>query len=297
MAGYFLAAWLWLCLLVFVGGCLLRVLKYSRTPVHLRWDLYPVAHDPGRKHGGSYLEKKEWWMQKREKSHLAELLAMAAEILLLKGVWENNRRLWWASLPFHWGLYLLVLTTAGLMAAMAGLRSQVLGAALSVTGILGGTMICLGALALVVMRSADRKLRPYTTPFDRANLFILVLFGGLTAAVAASSPGMDAVQDGLGPILGFGARKVPLMWALQMSLGALFLLYLPLTRMVHLFAKYFTYHQVRWDDQPLEESARMARRVQEALAFGVDWSAAHVRTGTTWAEVATTMPGEKEGEE
>jgi hypothetical protein len=61
---------------------------------------------------------------------------------------------------------------------------------------------------------------------------------------------------------------------------------------VHFFSKYFTYHQVRWDDRPVEAGSALEKRLQEALTFGVDWSASHVRTGKTWAEVATTLPAE-----
>jgi len=296
MVGYLLAGWVWLCLVAFAGGCLLRAFKYATAPVHLRWDLYPVAHEPGRDHGGSYLEQLEWWTKKREKDHLAEILAMAAEILLLKGVWENNRRLWWASFPFHWGLYLLVGTTIGLMAVMAGLGSHLVTATLTAGGVIGGVLTCLGALALLVMRSTDQKLRLYTTPLDRANLLVLVLFGGLTVAVAAGFPGMNDVPAGLVSLLSFGGATTPAVWALQIMVGALFLFYLPLTRMVHFFAKYFTYHQVRWDDQPIEENPKMASRLQAALAFGVDWSADHVGAGRTWGEVATTIPGSEKGE-
>ena len=34
----------------------------------------------------------------------------------------------------------------------------------------------------------------------------------------------------------------------------------------------------------------MDRRLAAALNYGVSWSAEHVRTGKTWAEVATTLP-------
>ena len=274
----------------------MRAFKYATAPVHLRWDLYPVAHEPGRDHGGSYFEQLEWWTKKREKDHLAEIFAMAAEILLLKGVWENNRRLWWASFPFHWGLYLLVGTTLGLMAVMVGLGGSLVTVGLSVAGVTGGALTCLGALALLVMRSTDQKLRLYTTPVDRANLLVLVLFGGLTVAVAVGLPGMNDVPAGLVSLLGFGGATISAVWALQIAVGALFLFYLPLTRMVHFFAKYFTYHQVRWDDQPIEENPKMASRIQAALAFGVDWSADHVGAEKTWGEVATTIPGSEKGE-
>ena len=297
MVASLLAVWVWLCLVVFTVGCVFRAVKYATAPVHLRWDLYPVAHEPGRDHGGSYLEEKDWWTKKREKDHLAEVFAMAEEILLLKGVWENNRRLWWASFPFHWGLYSLVLTTLGLMAAMVGLRGSAMTGALSITGMLGGGLVCLGAVSLVIMRSTDQKLRPYTTPLDRANLMVLAIFGGLTVAVVAGLPGMETVQKELVSLLGLRGGTISAVWGLQMAVGALFLLYLPLTSMVHFFAKYFTYHQVRWDDQPIAENPQMARRIQGALGYGVDWSAAHIRTGATWTELATTMPGENEGEE
>jgi len=76
----------------------------------------------------------------------------------------------------------------------------------------------------------------------------------------------------------------------QMAVASLFLLYMPTTRMVHFFSKYFTYHAVRWDDRPRERGSALDHRLRRALEFGVDWSAEHVRTGKTWVEVATNVP-------
>ncbi len=295
MTSTVLAGWVWLCVAMFVLGCLWRAWRYSSTPVHLRWDLYPVAHEPRRDHGGSYLEEREWWTKPRRKDMMGEVFAMAAEIMLLEGVRENNRRLWWGSFPFHWGLYLLVVTTFGLAVEAVGLGFGYLVPVLTVTGAIGGVLTALGALVLLVMRSTEAKLRPYTTTADRANLVVLAAFGGLSVLVAVWAPGMRAVVGQLRTVLTFQASAIDPLWAAQMAVGSLFLLYLPATRMVHFFAKYFTYHKVRWDDQPLAENAKMATRVHAALNFGVDWSADHVRTGKTWAEVATTLPESEEG--
>ncbi len=295
MASSVLAGWVWLCVTLFVLGCVWRAWRYATTPVHLRWDLYPVAHEPRRDHGGSYLEEREWWTKPRRKDMLGEVFAMAAEIVLLEGVRENNRRLWWGSLPFHWGLYLLVVTTFGLAVEAVGLGFGYLIPLLKMTGAIGGLLTALGALVLVVMRSTDAKLRPYTTPVDRANLLVLAAFGGLSVLVAVWEPGMTGVAKGLRAVLTFQASAIDPLWAAQMAVGSLFLLYLPATRMVHFFAKYFTYHKVRWDDQPLSENSKLAARVHAALNFGVDWSADHVKTGKTWAEVATTLPESEEG--
>jgi nitrate reductase gamma subunit len=67
--------------------------------------------------------------------------------------------------------------------------------------------------------------------------------------------------------------------------------------MVHFFSKYFTYHDVRWDDRPRVVGSGMDRRLAAALDFGVSWSAPHVGKGSTWAEVTAGLPPdiEKEG--
>jgi nitrate reductase gamma subunit len=288
--------WIWLAAALFIVGCAWRGLKYLRAPVHLRWELYPVAHEPGD-HGGSYLEKKDWWTKPRAKSHFGEVAFMAEEIFLLKGVWVNNRKLWWGSLPFHWGLYLLSAATVGLVIAGLGLSSGWWLGLLALAGGIGGVLTAVGALVLLILRTTEARLRPYTTPLDRLNLALLVVLGALSAAVALVPGGMAQAASAVGRILRLQTPEVSLVLGLQMTVAALFIFYLPFTRMVHFFSKYFTYHQVRWDDRPVEPGSTLEKRLQEALTFGVDWSAEHVRTGKTWAEVATTLPAEAKEDE
>ena len=282
--------WIVVSCVLFVVACAWRALKYARAPVHLRWDLYPVAHEPGRAHGGSHLEEKDWWTKPQVKEHLGEASVMAQEILLLKGVWENNRAVWWGSMPFHWGLYLLVVVTAGLVVAGLGFSPGWLMGLLTLLGAVGGVLTALGALILLVLRSTQKRLRPYTSPADKLNLALLIVVGALSAAVALVPPGMAAAAAAVGSILRLQAPSASTLLGLQMALAALFLLYLPFNRMVHFFSKYFTYHDVRWDDRPVLPGSAMERKLKAALNFGVDWSAEHVKTGKTWAEVATTLP-------
>jgi nitrate reductase gamma subunit len=286
--------WVWLAAGLFIVGCAWRALRYLRAPDHLRWDLYPVAHEPRRDHGGSYLEEKDWWTKPREKSHWGEASFMIEEILLLKGVRVNNRKMWWGSLPFHWGLYVLVLTSFGLLIAGLGFSSPLWLDLVALSGGLGGAMTAVGALILLILRFRDPRLRPYTTPLDRLNLALLVVLGALSAAVAIVPGGMAQAAAAIGQLLRLRAPEVSLLLGLQMALAALFIFYLPFTRMVHFFSKYFTYHQVRWDDRPVQPGSALEKRLRSALDFGVDWSADHIRTGATWAEVATTLPEEPE---
>jgi nitrate reductase gamma subunit len=282
--------WVWLAAGLFVVACAWRALKYFRAPMHLRWDLYPVAHEPRRDHGGSYFEEKDWWTKPRAKSLSGEVWFMVEEIFFLKGVRENNLKLWWGSLPFHWGLYILVGVSFGLLVAGLGVSYKPLLVVLVWAGAAGGVMTAVGAFYLLYLRWTDPKLRPYTTPLDKLNLVLLVVLGALCFAVAVVPGGMAGAVRAVGNLLRFRSPEVSALLGAQMAVAALFIFYLPFTRMVHFFSKYFTYHEVRWDDRPMEKGDALERRMMEALNFGVDWSAAHVKTGKTWAEVATTLP-------
>jgi hypothetical protein len=59
--------------------------------------------------------------------------------------------------------------------------------------------------------------------------------------------------------------------------------------MMHPVAKYFTYHQVRWDDRPMESGSSMEREVQSLLQQPVTWAAPHVGADGTksWVDIAS----------
>ena len=127
-----------------------------------------------------------------------------------------------------------------------------------------------------------------------SKLAVLVILGALSATVAATPAGVEAIAAAVGQIVRLHPPRVSFLLGLQMAMAALFLFYLPFTRMVHFFAKYFTYHQVRWDDREVAPGSALEKRLRAALDFGVTWSAEHVQTGKTWLEVATTLPEETE---
>ena len=107
----FLYLFTYFSIIVFIVLVASKIIKYANAPVHVRWELYPVAHEPKKnKYGGSYYEDAEWWKHTVHKSHFAELWAMLEEIIFLKGVYVHNRKLWYFSFPFHLGLYLITTT-------------------------------------------------------------------------------------------------------------------------------------------------------------------------------------------
>jgi hypothetical protein len=71
---------------------------------------------------------------------------------------------------------------------------------------------------------------------------------------------------------------------INIVISSLFLAYMPLTRMVHYVAKYFTYHKVRWDDEPNKPGGGLEKKLQVLLNQPAGWSAPHIQAGQSWIE-------------
>ncbi len=291
-------------LAVFAVVFVIRTVSIARLPVHLRWELAPVPHEKGKsRYGGSYFEEYEWWTKPREKSHVSEMVYMFKEIVFLKGVWEHNRRLWWWSFPFHFGLYLLIVAAPVLALRMAlgvgggasGIDAQ-LGATVSVLAGAGFGLGAVGALGLLANRLFDVRLKPFTTPVSLFNLVLLLavfVSGGVAMAAAWEFPaGASAAVTAL--LTADTSPMLPGTLVVHLLCTLLFLAYLPFGQMMHFVAKYFTYHQVRWDDNPLAVGGRVEKEVLELLEQTVTWSGPHLKADgkKNWVDIATDGEGQ-----
>jgi nitrate reductase gamma subunit len=296
----------WGAIAVFLAASVARAVKYARQPIHLRWELYPVPHERADrlKHGGSYFEASEWWTSSREFNWAGEIRAMVPEMVLLDGLRRANRRLWYRSFPFHFGLYLmsgsaaLLATSAGIWLATGerGALVESLRILAGVIGVLGLASSFAGACALLHRRLTDVSLREYTTPADVFNLlFFIVTLGVLAVGYGlrpAGTPGALATTRGL--LATDSTLRIAGPFAVGLMLLAALVAYVPLTHMSHFIAKYFTYHAVRWDDAPLKDRERMAAKIANYLTYRPTWSAPHVAgpARPTSAEVASSTPRE-----
>ena len=291
---------IYLGLLIFLAGCIRRVVQYARTPIHLRWELYPVPHeDPERAaHGGSSFETSDRLTRPPRFNWRGEVRATLPEIAFLKRLWEFNRRLWYASFLFHAGLYLTIAT--GLLIAAVGLLG---GPSLFVfwarglyhaTAYAGVVLTLSGAVALLFRRLTDPELKNYTSAADIFNLHSFILTYGLVAAGylvrGEGTASASAVLRGLATFdtsLAIGTG-----FAVGLLLASALVAYIPFTHMAHFIAKYFTYHAVRWDDRANLRGGRVEAKVAEQLAYKPTWAAAHIGADghKTWAEIAAANP-------
>lgn len=290
-----------------IAAMIAKVVRYVKAPEHFRWELYPVPHEKGRAdYGGSYLEELDWWTQPRQTDMFKEVIEMGEEILLLKGVYKHNRKVWSFSLPFHLGMYICI---GWQLLLVVGAILQYNGVAISGAGSGPGliihyaTIICgyaaliltgFGALGLFFWRLGDSRQRPYNAPIEYVNLLLFV------AAVAVGlinhlggDPSFAGLRNFAEAVVTFGAAPPVTGWlAAEILLGALLIMYIPLTRMSHFVAKYFLYHSIRWNDEPNPRGSKIEKRIAELLNQKVGWNAPHIQTGSRWADVVKEMKDE-----
>ncbi len=279
-----------------------RFVFWSKMPMHLRWELYPVAHEGGGRaaYGGSYLEESDWWTKKREVSLLGELKVMVPEILFLVALREHNRKLWTWSFPFHFGLYLVAATTILLL--VGGVAAPLNSAIGLVAPFLGGAGLILGIIGAVGLfaRRRGRALKDYTAPADLFNLlFFIVAFGvALVTFIGfdrdfslVSAFVTNLVTFNLAPLVAGGTAT--LMVLLSVVLLALLTAYIPTTHMSHFVGKYFAYHSIRWKDDPNLRGGKEEKVIEELLHRPISWAAPHIRGDgkKTWLDAATEEPG------
>ena len=191
-----LSLWIVLALGVFAVGCGAKALRYLRMPMHVRWELYPVAHEKGRAHyGGSYFEEVDWWTKPREVEKLAEVRTILEEVLTLKAVREHNRPLWLPSLLFHYGLYALCLLglalAAGAVAIRLGLPAGPLAGVAKAVPMLLRTCRAQALLPLLVSSTASALPSEFTSP--QASLALAALRAPLQKVLRVSVPAPDSV--------------------------------------------------------------------------------------------------------
>lgn len=281
---------------VFIVGNAVRVVRYARLPLPLRWELYPIPKGPRDRqaYGGSYFEDAEWWNRAPAGDRSGELKFIAKEVLLLDTVRENFRALWIWSLLLHWGLYLCI---AALVMGVACLPVNSLKCVDLVVVIhgFGCTLGLVGSAGLLLVRLMHRRLRGYSS---RLSIFDLLLLGSIFATGLLSFE-----QLALGvyffamflrafPATTFTLALPPAI-AVHLGLVAFFLAYFPFTHMTHAYMKFFSWHGVRWDDTPAQRDPRVAGSLAASLQGRVSWAAPHIagEGGSSWVGVVADAAG------
>ena len=121
----------YLAVVGFICLAYLKIKSYmAASPLHVRWELYPVPHEGVKKaaYGGSFMEEKEWWTKPRHISHWGDIKGILVEVLCLHATLEHNPKLWLRTYPFHVGMYMLmggtIIVILAVLAQMLGMDPQ-----------------------------------------------------------------------------------------------------------------------------------------------------------------------------
>jgi nitrate reductase gamma subunit len=289
--------WLQVMTYVFVAIIIIvyavRLAKYARMPVHIRWELYPLAGEKNRPLGGSYLEDREWWSSPREeKSFLNEMKFMGEEVLFFKEYHRLNPSYWYYVFPFHIGVFtfaaFIALLVIGALTQIAGMEVSSISPNLwgkivyyitPVAGSIALIFSTLGSIALLIRRMFNSDLQPYTRKIEYFNL-VLVLAMFLTGLLSWIFYDPVFAIDRQYMVSLLTLSGVPGISALTISHIMLVLItaaYLPYTNMMHFFAKWFTYHKIRWDDTPNLRGSSLESKLSPLHDLPLSWSAPHIQ--------------------
>ena len=312
MAFYVLS---YVCIAVFIGATGFLIYRQINLPLHVRWEIYPVQHETTARvaYGGSYMEEVNWWKKPHKNSRIQELKYMVPEILFLRGLWKENRSLWWVSFPLHFGLYLMIATvgllllhacfTLGRFSAFVtgGAINLMLSGLIVATGWSGLILGNIGSLGVLYRRLTDRELRDYSSFADYFNILFIVLFF-LSALVTCllGDPFLEGARAYMFGLLTAGSSLnlyVPgqnVAGILTIVSASLLVAYIPLTHMSHMFMKYFLYHNVKWDDAPNRPGGLMEAAIINNLERKPTWQAKHIGADghKSWRDISSSTPKE-----
>ena len=287
----------WVSAALFVTVSAFKMYKVATSPLNLRWEVYPVPHEEGerRHYGGSYMEEVDWAKKPRADSLVAEFVEMGTEIFLLQRVRRHNPYgIWLLSMAMHWGLYLGV-RLLGLLVVENLVAIPALAMLTNIVGVVACALGTIGALGLAYKRAVDRNLNLYTAPIDYFNLLLIAAIFVLGLASWAAAGSFAGHKAYIGSVLTFKPTTVPLLVSLTFLVFELFVIYMPFSKLIHYFAKYFTYHSQLWDDAFKTKGSPTDKKITEQLAYPAAWSAPHIVPGKSWLEQAqnTNIESEK----
>lgn len=195
-----------------VVGVIYRGYKWSKSPQLLPWELFPYPETQG-----------------------GQLKYLLTEVFTQHALREYNRRIWIPALILHYGIYLVVVWA---ILALIGFQLAYYVGIIAAMGVLVGAI-----LSLITRLSTElKRITAFVEYFNLFFLLVLAILGLATDFFVVIS------KEYLLSLLTF-APRTDIFTAGSLTtlfLGLIFLIYLPYTRMAHFFAKYFTYHQVKW---------------------------------------------------
>jgi len=267
-----------------VIACIVRLVKFAKAPLHLRWELY---------RGSSVYELTDWWTRPQV-TFLEKMKSAALDVLFLRDFYHRNRGFWYFLFLFHAGLYVLVAWHLWLFIGAITTHIDAAPTWGLVWGHVATALAVIGGVGIFIKRMTDEDLSAYYTPIHYVKwvFVILTLVEAFYAVHIYFDASMPAVTKYVRQQVAFEDLEMKfhphMATAAHVLFASAWLIYLPFSHILRLFFRY--YHQIRWDDVPNVRGGAVERKVEKLLNQRVGWSAPHVPHGRKWAD----FPSERE---
>lgn len=299
--GVFLLVMTYLAYVFIIVMYTVKVIKIARMPAHLRWELYPVIHEPKSKYGSAYHEDEREWRKSHGRTMRQGILFLLKENFKFSEYFKSNKGYWLALFPWHIGFILIVafhilcffgavvmITGIPVSAASTYVLGKIFYYCILLTGVVSFIAGIFGSIGLIIKRLSDKDLKVFAAPQNYFNyIFTLVVFlSGLYAWIFVD-PAFSQYREFWRGLVTLNPASVEPAATAHIILFSIFLIYLPFTRSLHYITKFFAFLWIRWDDRPNFRGSGIESNVTESLKKRVSWSAPHIPSGRTWAEITS----------
>lgn len=283
----------------------IKIVKYLRMPVHLRWELYPVIHEEKFSYGGSYLENVDWRTKfVRKKRWFRAFFYLLKDYFTLSD-YARRKFLYWLGLyPWHMGFILIItfhiLCFLSAVFTLFGLdvsenSKSFFGRGFShlvlTVGVGSFVLGLFGSVLISIRRLIDPDLRNFASPVNFLTyLFTFLVFLSGLLSWYVDDPKFAEYKDFWVGLLTLQFRDLKFFTKLHVFVFDLFLIYLPFTRSLHYITRFFAFFFIRWDDEPNIPGGDLEMKLKNQLRSKVSWGAPHIQTGRSWLEVAEWPP-------
>ena len=279
----------------------LKIKKYLGMPVHLRSEVYPEIPGTQRSDERSQYEEVDWWMKPRPKNRLRRSWFLLSDYFLLSEYFRKNRSYWYFLYPWHIGFITIItfhiLSFFGAVAVLLGVPVApgtpfLIGKALYsfslAMGMISFTTGLFGSIGVLIKRLTDDELRDYATPQNYLTyVFLLAVFLSGLYAWLFVDPLFIEYREFWKGLITLRPIDVEPASAIHILLFALLLIYLPFTRSLHYITRLFGFLLIRWDDKPNVKGSLLEKQIKEMLDEKVYWNGPHIKTGSTWSQLAS----------
>jgi nitrate reductase gamma subunit len=283
------------CFVVFIVKTILVWRRYAGMPRHIRWELHPTPQEEISHNLND--EKAE-----SLRILFAESGYMFREGLLFQQCFRCNRKLWYVTYPFHLGIFScglwIVFLFIRVPIQILNFSSMMRGIDFLIIflGIVGISLGIYGCAGLLIRRIFDPDLSTYTAPREYYNLcMILLVFALGMIAWLGMDRDFSLSRAYVDSLVRFSTPpQTGSFFGVIIALFSAFIDSLPFGSLQHGIAKFFTYHRVRWENEPNLRGSRLESDIISQLNRSVTWSASHIYAGK-WKDLVVAEKNNREG--